>query len=308
MSAFPARGQWGIVNQQTFDVGSLPAKWQAFSGHFDGAPGQHHYSFREPSMLAFPGSWMEYRNAVHSNGAGGSYHTIADAGANDSYPETYDASTHSYFEGYDVGSHPWGFQWCARFNGGPGFDTAFVFVPTNGAWPPEIDFIEHLASFGNEVTLHIHWKATFYNDHHSCDPSYPTTNSENCHANFPSIRVTVGRWTTYAVTWSAGEIDVWIDGRPIRPLTVTPTICTRRADRAHDLGDPGVEHLCMPDGYVNNAKGAGLEPFVWDMQVTSYGTTTYAGDQTDLAWIQALAPRSRPGALTTAGTSPPGTL
>lgn len=296
VTAFPASGKWTAVNQQTFNVGKLPSEWYPFVGYYGGGGVEGHTSYREPSMLAFPGSWMEYRNEVYSDGSGGSYHTIADAGAGELYAETYNPSTGSYEEGYDVASQEWGFEWCARFNGGPGFDTAFAFVPVNGAWPPEIDFIEHAPTAGNTVTLHIHWKATQYNDGKYCDPNYPATNSQNCHANFPPISVTVRHWNSFAVTWSSHEIDVWINGERIKPLTVTPSICTRRADPRDGFGDRGTESLCMPNGYAGNVKSNGLEPFIWDMQVNSYnGTTTYRGDQTDLAWFKALLPVASPG-------------
>jgi Glycosyl hydrolases family 16 len=288
---FPAAGRWEVVNEQTFNVSSLPAAWDAFSGWFDGINGQARHSFREPSLLAFPGGWMRYENVVLATAANGGYDTIGDAGADETYAETYDPTTTSWQQGYDVASHEWGFQWCARFNGGGGFDTAFAFVPTDGAWPPEIDFIEHGPRAGNSVTLHIHWKATRYNDGHPCDPDYPATNSENCHANFPSVSLVVGHWNSYAVTWSAREIDVWIDGRRASSLTVTPRICTQRADQPDGYGDTGVEGLCLPNGYVGNATSSPLEPYVWDMQVNSYnGVTHYSSDQTDLAWFESLRP------------------
>ena len=288
-TSFPAPGQWSVVNRQTFDVASLPRDWYPFSGYYAGGTG--HDSYRDPSMLAFPGRWMEYENRVYSNGSGGSYRTIEDAGAGEAYPETYNPATSSNEPGYDVATHEWGFQWCARFNGGAGFDTAFAFVPTDGSWPPEIDFIEHLPQDGDTVTLHIHWRSTYYDDGHPCDPSYPTTNSENCHANFPEVKLAVGRWHAYAVTWSASAIELWIDGRPVTALTVTPQTCTRGADRSHGFHDTGVERLCLPNGYVGNDRSSALQPFEWDMQVNSYnGTTTYTGDQTDLAWFEALRP------------------
>ena len=253
-------------------------------------------------MLAFPGSWMQYRNLIYSDddhsgssdtdgdtdgGTDSNFHTVADAGVGEAYAETPNSST----AGYDAASHKWGFQWCARFNGGSGFDTAFGFVPTDGAWPPEIDFIEHLPRAGNTVTLHIHWKATRYNNGHYCDPNYPKSNSQNCHSNFPNIKVTVGHWHAYAVTWTPSEIDVWIDGLRISSLTVTPRTCTLGADEANGYKDTGIEHLCLPNGYASNNRLNGLEPYQWDMQVNSYiGTTTYAADQTDLAWFQALRP------------------
>ena len=305
-TAFPASGTWAVVNQQTFNGASLPANWDPFTGWFDGGSGQPHHSFREPSLLTFPGSWMEYRNLIYSDNdhssnpdkdgdtdvrTDSSYYTIADAGALEAYPEAYNPSTGSYEQGYDDASHGWGFQWCARFNGGAGFDTAFAFVPTSGAWPPEIDFLEHGPRDGNTVTLHIHWKATRYNNGNDCDPNYPATNSQNCHANFPRISLTVGHWNSYAVTWSASEIAVWINGKRIDSLTVTPRICTQRADQKDGYGDTGIERLCLSNGYVGNDKRNALEPFAWDMQVNSYnGTTTYSGDQTDLAWFKALRP------------------
>jgi hypothetical protein len=287
-SAFPATGTWGVVNQQDFNVTSLPSSWYAFQGYYQGGSDSHD-SLREPSMLAFPGSWMEFKNQVYSNGANGSDHTIADAGAGELYPETYDPATKSDEQGYDVASATWGFQWCTRFNGGPGFDTAFAFVPANGAWPPEIDFIEHGPRDGNTVTIHIHWKATTYNDGDHCDQDYPARNSQDCHATFPRIKLVVGRWNRYAVTWSAGRIGVWINGVQIRSLTITPRICTQRADRLGGFKDTGTETLCLPNGYANSDPSSALEPFLWDMQVNSYnGVTTYPGDQTDLAWFQAL--------------------
>jgi hypothetical protein len=305
-TAFPAAGYWGVVNQQTFNGSSLPAGWDPFLGYFDGGSGQAHHSYREASMLAFTGAWMRFKNQIFSDndhsgrtdadgdtdaGTDSAYYTVADAGANEVYAETFDPGTGSYVPGYDVASHEWGFQWCARFNGGPGLDTAFAFVPTDGAWPPEIDFIEHGPRNGNTVTLHIHWRATRYNDGHTCDPNYPRTNSQNCHANFPQIKLIVARWHTYAVTWSQHEIDVWIDGRRINSLTVTPRICTARADQPDGYGDTGIERLCLPNGYLDNVRGDRLEPYVWDMQANSYnGTTTYSTDQTDLAWFKALRP------------------
>ncbi len=286
-TAFPAPGSWDVVNQQDFNVQSLPSSWYPFQGYYDGGSNPHD-SLREPSMLAFPGSWMEFKNEVYADGASGGYHTIADAGVGELYPETYDAATKSDEQGYDVASQTWGLQWCTRFNGGPGFDTAYAFVPTNGAWPPEIDFIEHGPRDGNTVTIHIHWKATSYNDGDHCDPNYPTTNSQNCHANFPQIKLVVGHWNDYAVTWSSSRIQVWINGHLIPSLTVTPRICTQRADRLGGYKDTGTETLCLPNGYANNDTSGSLEPFIWDMQVNSYnGTTTYAGDQTDLAWFKA---------------------
>jgi hypothetical protein len=103
--------------------------------------------------------------------------------------------------------------------------------------------------------------------------------------------VTVGHWHAYAVTWTPSEIDVWIDGLRISSLTVTPRTCTLGADQANGYKDTGTERLCLPNGYVSNNRLNGLEPYEWDMQVNSYiGTTTYAGDQTDLAWFQALRP------------------
>lgn len=305
-TAFPALGKWAVVNQQTFDVQSLPAKWYPFSGYYDGGAGQPHNSYREPSMLAFPGSWMQYRNQIYSDddhsgsidtdgdtdgGTDSQYYTVADAGVGEAYAETYNSGTHSYEAGYDVASQNWGFQWCARFNGGNGFDTAFAFVPVDGAWPPEIDFIEHLPPAGNTVTLHIHWRATRYNDGNYCDPNYPKSNSQNCHANFPNIKVSVGHWHAYAVTWTKSAIAVWIDGLRISSLTVTPKTCTKGADLAHGFKDTGVERLCLPNGYVGNNRLNGLEPYEWDMQVNSYnGLRTYGGDQTDLAWFQSLRP------------------
>ena len=202
-TAFPAPGSWSVVNQQVFDVQHLPSSWYPFQGYYDGGSNVHD-SLREPSMLAFPGSWMEFKNQVYSDGPNGSYHTIADAGVG-GLPETYDAATSSDQQGYDDASETWGFQWCTRFNGGPGFDTAFAFVPTNGAWPPEIDFIEHGPRDGNTVTLHIHWKATkLTNDGDHCDQNDPTTNSQNSSCDFPQIKLVVGRWETdNAVTWSS---------------------------------------------------------------------------------------------------------
>jgi hypothetical protein len=284
-TGFPATGTWNVVNQQNFNVTAMPSSWYPFQGYYQG---NSHDSLREPSMLAFPGSWMQFKNQIYSNGANGSYHTIADAGVGELYPETYDAATGNYVQGYDVSTQTWGFQWCTRFNGGPGFDTAFAFVPTNGAWPPEIDFIEHGPKDGNTVTIHIHWKATSYNDGDHCDQNYPTSNSQNCHAKFPSIKLVVGHWNSYAVTWSSSRIGVWLDGHQIRSLTITPRTCTQRADWKNGFGDTGVESLCLPNGFENNQRTNPLEPFIWDMQVNSYnGTTTYAGDQTDLAWFEA---------------------
>ena len=84
---------------------------------------------------------------------------------------------------------------------------------------------------------------------------------------------------------------MWIDGLRISSLTVTPKTCTRGADLAHGYKDTGIEHLCLPNGYVGNDTLNGLEPFEWDMQVNSYnGVRTYGGDQTDLAWFQSLRP------------------
>jgi hypothetical protein len=289
-TAFPARGSWVVVNQETFDGASLPVQWAPFSGYLSGPEGPLH-SYREPSMLAFPGSWMEYKDEVYSDGRNGSPLTIADAGADELYAETDVPATGTVAEGYDVASHRWGFQWCARYYGGRGFDTAFAFVPTDGAWPPEIDFIEHGPRAGNSVTMHLHWRATRYNDGNPCDANYPATNTENCHADFPSTHLVVGHWHAYAVTWSASEIDVWIDGKRIKSLTVTPRICTQRADQLHGYGDTGTERLCLPNGYVDNNPANALEPYIWDMQVNSYtGATTYRNDQSDLAWFQALRP------------------
>jgi hypothetical protein len=288
---FPATGHWSVVDQQAFAVGSLPAQWYAFTGYFEGLNGPRH-SYREPSMLGFPGSWLSFRNAVYDAGGDG-FHTIADAGAGELYRQTPAPQGGLNEVGYDVATHPWGFQWCARFNGGGGFDTAFAFVPVNGAWPPEIDFIEHGPRNGNSVTIHIHWKSTRYNDGNACDPNYPSSNSQNCHANFPQISLVVRRWAAYAVTWSTKEIDVWINGKRIASLTVTPRICTRRADQQDGYVDTGLERLCLPNGYAGNDTTAALEPFIWDMQVNSYdGTTTYPGDQTDLAWFESLRPTS----------------
>ena len=305
-TGFPAPGKWTVVNQQAFNGSSLPANWDPFNGWFDGGNGQPHHSFREPSLLTFPGTWMRYQNHVYSDndhsgsndsdsdgdaGTDGAFYTIADAGANTGYAETYDPAKGSYVQGYDVASHPWGFEWCARFNGGPGFDTAFAIVPTDGAWPPEIDLIEHGPRDGNTVQIHIHWKATRYNNGHTCDPKYPATNSQNCHANFPHLKLVVGHWHAYAVTWSSSEIAVWIDGRRINAFTITPRICTQRADQPDGYGDTGLESLCMPNGYVGNNPANALEPYAWDMQVNSYnGTTNYSTDQTDLAWFESLHP------------------
>ena len=36
-TAFPSVGTWVVVNQQTFNVSSLPARWDPFSGYLDGA-------------------------------------------------------------------------------------------------------------------------------------------------------------------------------------------------------------------------------------------------------------------------------
>jgi Glycosyl hydrolases family 16 len=305
-TAFPAAGTWSVVDQETFNGASLPANWDAFRGYFDGGTGQARHSIRESSMLAFPGSWMRFKNQVYSDndgsgsadadhdsdaGTDSSFYTIADAGTNEAYDDTYNPATGHDEQGYDDASHAWGFQWCARLNGGPGFDTAFAFVPTNNAWPPEIDFIEHGPRDGNTVTLHIHWKATKYNNGNDCDPNYPASNSQNCHANFPRIPLVVGHWNAFAVTWSASEIAVWINGHRINSLTVTPRICTQRADQKDGFGDTGTERLCLPDGYAGNVTSGGLEPFAWDMQQNSYnGTTNYPSDQTDLAWFQALQP------------------
>ena len=219
---FPAAGRWAVVDQQAFAVSQLPAQWYAFTGYFEGPNGPRH-SYREPSMLGFPGSWLSFRNAVYDAGGDG-FHTIADAGTGELYRDTPAPQGGPNEVGYDVATHAWGFQWCARFNGGRGFDTAFAFVPVNGAWPPEIDFIEHGPRNGNSVTLHIHWKATRYNDGNACDPNYPTSNSQNCHANFPQISLVVRRWATYAVTWSAREIDVWINGKRIGPVSLDQPI------------------------------------------------------------------------------------
>jgi hypothetical protein len=47
--------------------------------------------------------------------------------------------------------------------------------------------------------------------------------------------------------------------------------------------------MCLPNGYVGNDVGKGVSPFLWDMQANSTtGTRTYGGDQTDLAWFEAL--------------------
>lgn len=282
---FPAGGSWAATNVQSFDVHRLPATWSAFRGWYDGV----HHSYREPSLLGLTGSWLEFKNhALHV----GSYHVIGDAGVDELYAETRNPRTGALEVGYDDDAHEWGFQWCARLNSGPDFDTAFAFVPTDGAWPPEIDFIEHSAHDGNKVSLHMHWSATRYHDGLLCDPRYPAVNDRNCHADFRPISVQVGQWTDYAVTWSRSEIEVWIDGKRVVPLTVTARTCARQAAKVDGQPDTGPESLCLPNGYVDNQVQGGVEPFAWDMQVNSTtGTRTYGGDQTDLAWFEALQPR-----------------
>jgi hypothetical protein len=281
-TTFPAGGTWTATNVQSFNLHGLPADWGAFEGWYGGV----HHSYREPSLLRFPGSWMEFRNhSLHV----GAYHVIADAGVDEYYAETRNPRTGRLMNGYDDATHQWGFQWCARLNSGPGFDTAFAFVPDDGSWPPEIDFIEHDSLEVNQVSLHIHWSATRYNDGLLCDPRYPAVNDRNCHADFRPVPVQVGQWTAYAVTWSRSEIDVWINGRRIVPLTVTARTCARQAAKVDGHPDTGSEPLCLPNGHAGNEVKNGLQPYLWDMQVNSTsGTRTYGGDQTDLAWFEAL--------------------
>jgi hypothetical protein len=281
-TTFPASGSWRATNVQSFDVHRLPADWGAFQGWYGGV----HHSYREPSLLGFPGSWMEFKNHVLHVGA---YHVIADAGVDEYYAETRNPHNGALMDGYDDNAHEWGFQWCARLNSGPDFDTAFAFVSTDGAWPPEVDFIEHSTHDGNAVSLHMHWSATRYHDGLLCDPRYPKVNDRNCHADFRPIPVQVGQWTAYAVTWSRSEIDVWIDGKRVIPLTVTARTCARQAAEVDGHHDTGAEPMCLPNGYVGNDVGKGVSPFLWDMQANSTtGTRTYGGDQTDLAWFEAL--------------------
>jgi hypothetical protein len=281
-TTFPASGSWTTTNVQSFDVPRLPADWYGFLGWYGGV----HHSYREPSLLKFPGSWMEFENhALHV----GADHVIADAGVGEYYDETRNPRTGRLMDGYDDATHEWGLQWCARLNSGPDFDTAFAFVPADGSWPPEIDFIEHDSLEVNQVSLHIHWNATRYNDGRLCDPRFPAVNDRNCHADFRPTTVQVGQWTDYAVTWSPSRIDVWIDGKRIAPLTVTARTCARQAAKVDGHSDTGSEPLCLPNGYAGNEVRKGLEPYVWDMQVNSTtGTRSYGGDQTDLAWFKAL--------------------
>jgi hypothetical protein len=283
-TTFPASGSWTTTNVQSFDVRRLPADWGAFVGWYGGV----HHSYREPSLLRFPGSWMEFNNhSLHV----GEDHVVADAGVDEFYAETRNPRTGALMSGYDDATHEWGFQWCARLNSGPDFDTAFAFVPADGAWPPEIDFIEHDSLEVNQASLHIHWSATRYRDGLLCDPRYPAVNDRNCHADFRPVSVQVGQWTAYAVTWSRNEIDVWIDGKRSLALTVTARTCARQAAKVDGHRDTGSEPLCLPNGYAGNDMRRALEPFLWDMQVNSTtGTRTYGGDQTDLAWFEALQP------------------
>jgi hypothetical protein len=284
-TTFPASGSWVATNVQSFAVHHVPPHWGAFLGWYGGV----HHSYREPSLLKFPGSWMEFSNHALRVGTD---HVIADAGIDEFYPETRNPGTRALRSGYDDATHEWGFQWCARMNSGPDFDTAFAFVPTDGQWPPEIDFIEHDSLEVNQVSLHIHWNATRYHDGRLCDPRFPAVNDRNCHADFRPVTTQVAQWTSYAVTWSRGEIDVWIDGKRVGPLTVTARSCARQAAKVSGHSDTGSEPLCLPNGHVGNDVRKALEPYLWDMQVNSTtGTRTYGGDQTDLAWFEALQPR-----------------
>lgn len=79
--------------------------------------------------------------------------------------------------------------------------------------------------------------------------------------------------------------------RRMSSLTVTPRICAQRADEWDGSGATGPERLCMPSGCVGNERRGVLEPSVWDRQVNSYNpTTTYGGEEADLAWFEALRP------------------
>ena len=85
-------------------------------------------------------------------------------------------------------------QIVAKLPLGQGLWSAFWTEPASGAWPPEIDIMENLASSDN-VSLYVHYDAA--NQFVSSTVVLPTASSE---------------FHTYGVDWEPGSITWYVDG------------------------------------------------------------------------------------------------
>lgn len=84
------------------------------------------------------------------------------------------------------------FEMRARLPAGKGLWPAFWLLPADGGWPPEIDVMESVG-----------------------DPSkaYVTAHSKRAKAAGVEVKLTAGRFHTFAVAWDAKQLIWYLDGR-----------------------------------------------------------------------------------------------
>lgn len=90
------------------------------------------------------------------------------------------------------------FEMRARWTGGKGLWPAFWLLPSDGAWPPEIDVMEAL---GHEPT-------TIYQSVHSKQTGKHVGRTERI-----ALRTDASQFHTYGVLWTRDEIRFFVDGR-----------------------------------------------------------------------------------------------
>ncbi|MCH1869040.1 family 16 glycosylhydrolase, partial [Nocardioides sp. CFH 31398] len=94
-----------------------------------------------------------------------------------------------------------------RFDKGMGFSAAALTWPTDGSWPPEIDFYEIYESRGNRDMMA---QSTHYKN-----PSSSTGRGVDQKFNHG---LDYSKWQTVSMRWSADELSYWINGEKVHTV------------------------------------------------------------------------------------------
>lgn len=139
---------------------------------------------KEPVAVSVNGSAKEflYRSGMVNSGAGATDDKARWAG------------TYGYFEAR------------IKVEKGQGIWPAFWLLPTDRAWPPEIDVMEFLGGKPGEILQTVHWAAA--DGQHQKSDFVVKGNEDYSNA-----------WHTYAVDWKPSGIDWYIDGVKTRSYT-----------------------------------------------------------------------------------------
>lgn len=161
---------WTQIVREDFTTALNTRRWGAYSGQ----PGGNAYGWWSPRHIEMHGgqAWL------HGYREGGRFVT---AGMMlNSAPQTYGK--------YLVR---------ARFERGAGIEHCMLLWPTNGGWPPEVDFSEG-ASYGHTMAT-AHWGTANLQQHLLAS-------------------VDMRLWHTYGVEWSPTRLVFTLDGRPFGTL------------------------------------------------------------------------------------------